>query len=340
VSAIHAPVLLHEAIDALAVRSGGIYVDCTFGRGGHSRLILARLGADGRLIALDRDPDAISAAASIDDSRFTIIHGAFGQLAERLEAIGVTRVHGILLDLGVSSPQLDAAHRGFSFMRDAPLDMRMDTTQGATAAEWLGTASEAEIREVIKTYGEERFAKSIAAAIVAARAQRPLGTTGQLAALVAEAVPTREPHQNPATRTFQALRIHINQELEELSLALPQCVELLEPGARLVVISFHSLEDRIVKRFMRESARADTLPPKLAVRARDLPQPKLTLVGKARRPGGDEMAANPRARSAIMRVAERTAAAHASLAKNGVTRDAPVDGTRRGVRESRSCAAA
>ncbi len=304
----HAPVLLNEAVDSLAVRASGVYVDCTFGRGGHSRLILSRLGPDGRLIALDRDPQAVSAAAQIADARFTIIHGAFGELAKRLAAAGVTRVHGILLDLGVSSPQLEDAGRGFSFRRDAPLDMRMDTTQGPTAAEWLATASESEIREVVKTYGEERFAKSIAAAIVAARARGTLGTTGQLAALVAEAVPTREPRQDPATRTFQAVRIRVNQELEELSLALPQCVELLEPGGRLVVISFHSLEDRIVKRFFREASRADTLPRKLAVRARDLPEPRLRLVGKARRPSEAEVAMNPRARSAIMRVAERSAA--------------------------------
>jgi len=337
----HAPVLLHEAVEGLNLRSTGVYVDCTFGRGGHSRLVLARLGPGGRLIALDRDPEAVSAAADIEDPRFTIIHGAFGQLAERLEAIGVTRVHGILLDLGVSSPQLDAAHRGFSFMRDAPLDMRMDTTQGPTAAEWLATAPEAEIREVIKKYGEERFAKPIAAAIVAARARRPLGTTRQLAALVAEAVPTREPRQDPATRTFQALRIHVNQELQELSLALPQCVELLEPGGRLVVISFHSLEDRIVKRFMREYSQADTLPPKLAVRARDLPQPKLRVVGKAVRPGAAEVAANPRARSATLRVAERTAAGREAVSHDDVR--ALTEGRRAhdtGAREARSEAAA
>jgi len=307
----HAPVLLREAVNCLHLHSSGVYVDCTFGRGGHSRLILSMLGTDGRLVALDRDPEAVRAAGGIDDPRFAIIHGAFGRLAELLADVGVTRVHGILLDLGVSSPQLETPARGFSFRRDAPLDMRMDTTQGMTAAEWLSTAAESEIREVIRNYGEERFAKSIAAAIVAARAGGILRTTGQLAALVAEAVPTREPRQDPATRTFQAVRIRINQELEELSLALPQCVELLEAGGRLVVISFHSLEDRIVKRFMRESSRPDTLPPRLAVRARDLPQPKLRLVGKARRPSDAEVAMNPRARSAIMRVAEKTEALRA-----------------------------
>jgi 16S rRNA (cytosine1402-N4)-methyltransferase len=303
----HTPVLLHEAIESLNVRRHGVYVDCTFGRGGHSRLILSRLGPDGRLVAIDRDPDAVSAAASLDDPRFTIVHGAFGRLAELLACAGVTRVTGILLDLGVSSPQLETSARGFSFRSEAPLDMRMDTTQGPTAAEWLATATEPEIREVLRTYGEERFAKSIAAAIVAARARGSLATTRQLAALVAEAVPTREPHQNPATRTFQAVRIHVNQELEELTAALPQCVELLEPGGRLVVISFHSLEDRVVKRFLREWSRADTLPPRLAVRARDLPPPKLRIVGKAKRPSAAEIAANPRARSAIMRVAEKAA---------------------------------
>lgn len=305
----HASVLLDEAVDALNVQPSGTYVDCTFGRGGHSRLILARLGESGRLIAVDRDPEAVRAAAEIRDARFTIIHGSFRELASILKPRGVDRVNGILLDLGVSSPQLDSAERGFSFRRDAPLDMRMDTTTGRTAAEWLATASESEIREVIKTYGEERFAKQIAAAIVAARARGSLGTTRELAALVAEAVPTREPRQDPATRTFQAIRIHVNQELEELSLVLPQCVELLAPGGRLVVISFHSLEDRIVKRFMREHARTDALPERLPIRARDLPQPKLKLAGKARRASDAEVIANPRARSATLRVAERTSGA-------------------------------
>jgi 16S rRNA (cytosine1402-N4)-methyltransferase len=301
----HATVLLDEAVESLNVRPAGTYVDCTFGRGGHSHLILARLGPDGRLIALDRDPEAIEAGASLNDPRMTLVHGAFGRLVQHLARLGVTRVHGILLDLGVSSPQLEQGRRGFSFKRDAPLDMRMDTTTGTTAAQWLAAATESEIREVIKTYGEERFARQIAAAIVAARARGALRTTGQLAALVAEAVPTREPRQDPATRTFQAIRIHVNQELEELSLVLPQCVELLEAGGRLVVVSFHSLEDRIVKRFMREASRPDTLPPRLAVRARDLPQPRMRTVGKTRRPDAAEIAANPRARSAIMRVAER-----------------------------------
>ena len=302
----HTAVLLEQAVDGLKVRSDGCYVDCTFGRGGHSRLILARLGRAGRLIALDRDPQAVAAGGEIDDGRFRMLHGRFSRLAELAEEAGVSRAHGILLDLGMSSPQLDDPARGFSFRFDAPLDMRMDAGGGVTAAEWLAHAAETEIREVIKNHGEERFAKQIAAAIVAARARGPVGTTRQLAALVAEAVPAREPYQDPATRTFQALRIHLNQELEELSLVLPQCLQLLNPAGRLVVISFHSLEDRIVKRFMRDNARPDPLPRRLPLRAHELPQPKLRLVGRAVRPAAAEVAANPRARSAVMRIAERT----------------------------------
>ena len=305
----HTAVLLEQAVDGLKVRSDGCYVDCTFGRGGHSRLILARLGRAGRLIALDRDPQAVAAGGEIDDGRFRMLHGRFSRLAELAEEAGVSRAHGILLDLGMSSPQLDDPARGFSFRFDAPLDMRMDAGGGVTAAEWLANAAETEIREVIKNHGEERFAKQIAAAIVAARARGPVGTTRQLAALVAEAVPAREPYQDPATRTFQALRIHLNQELEELSLVLPQCLQLLNPAGRLVVISFHSLEDRIVKRFMRDSARPDPLPRRLPLRAHELPQPKLRLIGRAVRPAAAEITANPRARSAVMRIAERTEAA-------------------------------
>jgi 16S rRNA (cytosine1402-N4)-methyltransferase len=287
------------------VRGDGCYVDCTFGRGGHSRLILARLGPAGRLVALDRDPQAVAAGGAIDDARFRMVHGRFSRLAELAAGAGITRADGILLDLGVASPQLDEPARGFSFRFDGPLDMRMDPGGGITVAEWLARAREQEIREVIRTHGEERFAKQIAAAIVAARSRGPVGTTRQLAALVAAAVPAREPQQDPATRTFQALRIHVNQELEELSLVLPQCVELLGPGGRLVVISFHSLEDRIVKRFLRDSARADRLPPRLPLRAAELPRPRLRLVGRALRPPVAEVAANPRSRSAVMRVAEK-----------------------------------
>ncbi|MBI3069219.1 MAG: 16S rRNA (cytosine(1402)-N(4))-methyltransferase RsmH [Betaproteobacteria bacterium] len=305
----HTAVLSQQAVESLNVRADGVYVDCTFGRGGHSRLILQRLGAGGRLIALDRDPAAVAAGRAIANGRLRVVHSRFGRVRAVLRECGVARVDGVLLDLGVSSPQLEEAGRGFSFRHDAPLDMRMDTSHGITAAQWLAQASERELREVIRNYGEERFAKQIAAAIVAARARGLVGTTRQLAALVAEAVPTREPRQDPATRTFQAVRIHINQELEELSLVLPQCVEILAPGGRLVVISFHSLEDRIVKRFLRDQARPAPLPARLPVRQAELAPPRLRLVGRAVRPTAAEVSANPRARSALMRVAERTEAA-------------------------------
>ena len=302
----HTPVLLQAAVDGLKVRADGVYVDCTFGRGGHSREILARLGAHGRLIALDRDPAAIAGHGGLEDGRLTLVHRSFSGLKAVLDAHAIGRVDGILLDLGVSSPQLDDAARGFSFRFDAPLDMRMDISRGMSAAQWLAVAEESEIREVIKHHGEERFAKQIAAAIVAARAVGPVGTTRQLAALVAHAVPAREPRQDPATRTFQALRIHLNRELEELSLVLPQCVDALNPGGRLAVISFHSLEDRIVKRHLREAAAGAYVPARLPLRASEMPLPAMRLVGKAQRPGADEIARNPRARSAILRVAERT----------------------------------
>ena len=303
----HRTVLLEEAVDALAIRADGAYVDATFGRGGHSRLILDRLGPRGRLIALDKDPEAVAAAKRISDARFNVVHASFAELAGVLDRLGLEGVDGVLLDLGVSSPQFNDAARGFSFRRDGPLDMRMDTSRGQTAAQWLDTASEAEIREVIRDYGEERFAKQIAKAIVAARQRGPVVTTGQLADIVGAAVRTREKNKDPATRTFQAVRIYLNQELAHLSLALPQILELLTPGARLAVISFHSLEDRIVKQFMRDAARAD-VPIRLPLRERELPQPRLRLIGKPVRPSADEIAANPRARSATLRVAERTGA--------------------------------
>ena len=302
----HTPVLLHEALDALNVRPGGTYVDCTFGRGGHSRALLVRLGSGGRLVALDRDLAAVTAARDIVDERFTIVHAAFADLRRALAGLGVHAADGVLLDLGMSSAQIEHADRGFSFRRDGPLDMRMDTSQGDTAAGWLAGAGEREIAEVIGRYGEERFAKSIAAAIVAARARAPIASTQQLAAIVAAAVRTREAGQDPATRTFQALRIHVNQELAQLSLVLPQCAELLRPGGRLAVISFHSLEDRIVKQFMREESKRDRMPPGLPVRASELAPARLRVVGKPLRPSTEEVAANPRARSAILRVAERT----------------------------------
>tara|TARA_R110002049_G_scaffold54607_19_gene151973 strand:- start:1074 stop:2012 length:939 start_codon:yes stop_codon:yes gene_type:complete len=302
----HVTVLLEEAVDALAIRPDGIYVDATFGRGGHSRAILARLGKSGRLVAFDRDLAAIEAGRAIDDARLTLVHAPFSALAEELDALDVSRVDGVLLDLGVSSPQLDEAARGMSFRFDAPLDMRMDTTRGETVAQWLAHASVAEIREVLRDYGEERFAHAIAKAIAAARPGGAVETTGQLAAIVEKAVRTREPGQHPATRSFQALRIFINQELEELSDVLPAALRVLAPDGRLVVISFHSLEDRIVKRFMRDQSRPDDAPARMPLRADQLPQPRLRLVGKARRPGAAEVAANPRARSAVLRVAERT----------------------------------
>lgn len=304
----HITVLLNEAVDALAIRADGVYVDGTFGRGGHSRAVLERLGSQGRLIAFDRDPVAIAAGQALGDARLTLVHSAFGDLDAQLDALGVARVDGVLLDLGVSSPQLDDASRGMSFRFDAPLDMRMDTSRGQTVAEWLAEATVGQITEVIRDYGEERFAYAIAKAIAAARAGGAVATTGQLAAIVEKAVRTREPGQHPATRTFQALRIFINQELEELTRVLPACVARLVPGGRLAVISFHSLEDRIVKRFMRDESRPPVLPARLPIRAADLPPPRLRLVGKAVRPSGAEVAANPRSRSAVMRVAERTEA--------------------------------
>ena len=301
----HRTVLLEEAVEALAIRADGRYVDATFGRGGHSRGILARLGATGRLLALDRDPAAIAAGEALADPRLTLRHAAFSGLAAELAAQRLDAVDGVLLDLGVSSPQLDEAERGFSFRADAPLDMRMDTSRGVTAAEWLAQASRQQIAEVIRNYGEERFANAVAAAIVASRSGGAIATTRQLAEIVASAVRTREQGQHPATRSFQALRIHVNQELEELSLVLPQAVAALRPGGRLVVISFHSLEDRIAKRFLRDESRPPQLPSRLPLRASELPQPRLRLIGKPLRPAAIEVAANPRARSAVLRAAER-----------------------------------
>ena len=303
----HKTVLLKEAVDALNIEDNGIYVDGTFGRGGHSREILSRLGPEGRLIAFDRDPQAVAAASQFSDSRLTVRQARFSELLDVLGALNVAEVDGVLLDLGVSSPQIDEAQRGFSFRQDGPLDMRMDPQSGQSAAEWLMQASGKEIGEVIKLYGEERFAKQVARAIVAARSQQPLQRTGQLAEIVAKAIPTREPRQDPATRTFQALRIFLNQELEELEVTLPQCVTCLKPGGRLVVISFHSLEDRITKQYMRAQSRP-LVPDRLPLRESELPKTKLRLIGKAVRASEQEVAQNPRARSAVMRVAQRQAA--------------------------------
>ncbi|MBI5901201.1 MAG: 16S rRNA (cytosine(1402)-N(4))-methyltransferase RsmH [Rhodocyclales bacterium] len=301
----HVSVLLTEAVAALAIQAHGIYVDATFGRGGHSRAILAALGPQGRLIALDRDPAAIAAGGSLADPRFTLVHAAFSEFDAVLDRLGVGQVNGVLLDLGVSSPQLNTPERGMSFRFDAPLDMRMDTTQGETAAEFLARASQSEIERVIRDHGEERFAHAIAKALVAARGEHGISSTGQLAALVAQAVRTREPGQHPATRSFQALRIHVNRELEELSLVLPRAAQRLAPDGRLAVISFHSLEDRIVKRFLRDAANPPQPPRKLPVRAADLPRPTLRLVGKPIFPSDAEVAANPRSRSAVLRVAAK-----------------------------------
>ncbi|TCP15132.1 16S rRNA (cytosine1402-N4)-methyltransferase [Crenobacter luteus] len=304
----HVTVLLNEAVAALAIRPDGVYVDCTFGRGGHSRAILAQLGPSGRLIAFDKDPQAVAEAERLAaaEPRFTIVHEGFETFARQLDRLGVGMVDGVLMDLGVSSPQIDDGSRGFSFRFDAPLDMRMDTTRGLTAAEWLAEASEADIREVIKTYGEERFARQIAAAIVATRAESPITTTRELAGLVAKNVRTREPGQDPATRTFQAIRIYINRELDELKAVLPQAARRLAAGGRLAVIAFHSLEDRIVKHYLKDVSSADELPSWVAVRAADIPAAPMQLVGKAVKAGEEEVRANPRSRSAILRVAART----------------------------------
>lgn len=307
---MHIPVLLHEAVDALAVKPDGVYVDATFGRGGHSRLILSRLGEQGRLVALDRDPAAVVSGEAITDQRFCIRHGSFSQMQWILQQLGIAKIDGVLLDLGVSSPQLEEISRGFSFRAGGPLDMRMDTTSGQTAAEWLAVVTEEQLERVIKEYGEERFARQIARAIVAARARQPIVTTSQLAEIVSEVVRTRqrESIRHPATRTFQAIRIFLNRELEELSLVLPQCVELLNPGGRLVVISFHSLEDRMVKQFMRKAASTDELPRGVPLREKDvqrLSKQTLRVIGRAVRPGEREVEENARARSAVMRVAEK-----------------------------------
>lgn len=305
---MHVTVLLEEAVDSLGVKPSGVYIDGTFGFGGHSRLILEKLDENGRLIAFDKDMSAVTTGQTIKNKNFHITHSRFSRIKQELEKLGVSQADGILLDLGVSSLQLEDTSRGFSFRLDGPLDMRMDTSQGQTATEWIASVSEKHLGEVIKDYGEERFAKQIAREVVAARSMQPITTTLQLAKIVAKVVHPNKKNHNPATRTFQAIRIYLNQELEELSLTLPECMGLLKEGGRLVVISFHSLEDRVVKRFIREAACPDKLPSRLPVRdeeVRRLIRPKLRLVGKAIRPKESELAVNPRARSAVMRVAER-----------------------------------
>ncbi len=304
---LHMPVMVEEVLEALAVRPDGCYVDCTFGRGGHSLTILHHLGKSGRLLAMDKDPaalDATEAKALLEDSRFALVHGSFIGLRQHAERLGIVGgVDGVLMDLGVSSPQLDEAERGFSFLRDGPLDMRMDNSQGNTAAEWLAVTGENEMVRVLKTYGEERFARRIARAIVEAR---PIETTRELATLIEKVVPVREKHKHPATRCFQAIRIAINRELDELEEGLKKAVDVLAPGGRLAVISFHSLEDRIVKHFIRDQERGKPTPSRLPLLREH--RPTLMSIGKAKMPSEEEMRANVRSRSAVLRVAERVAA--------------------------------
>ena len=298
----HVSVLLAESVSALSVQADGSYLDGTFGRGGHSREILSLLSPSGQLMAVDKDPAAeASAKAFADDSRFKFVAGSFADISD---FVSDGSLDGILLDLGVSSPQLDDAARGFGFNGDGPLDMRMDTRSGMTAAEWIASAPEQEIADVIKTYGEERFAKRMASAIIKVRVDTPITGTRQLASIIAEANPKWEPNKHPATRAFQAIRIFINRELEDLELALSSMVDKLVIGGRLVVISFHSLEDRIVKRFMRDQARGVQLPRHVPVVDSDAGK-TLNLIGKAIKPSDEEVARNPRSRSAVMRVAER-----------------------------------
>lgn len=303
----HRPVLLDEALEALNIRKDGCYVDGTFGRGGHSRAVLTHLGSEGRLLALDRDPQAVVTGEQLaqEDSRFTIKQGSFTTMQTQVDNMGWTgKVNGILLDLGVSSPQLDDPQRGFSFMQDGPLDMRMDNSSGMTVADWLSRATDRDISQVLFDFGEERHARRIARAIVAAREETAITTTAQLAGIISQASPSREKHKHPATRTFQALRIFINSELDEIQEVLKQSLSILAPAGRLVVISFHSLEDRIVKRFMRKEARGDDMP-------RDLPVTdeqrniRMNVIAKAIYAGSAELSENPRARSAVLRVAER-----------------------------------
>ena len=305
----HHPVLLEEALEALNIEENGIYIDGTFGRGGHAREILNRLGQDGQLIAIDKDPEAVRNAREQfkTDPRFSIERGSFAMLEQLVDHRGLlNKVNGLLLDLGVSSPQLDNPQRGFSFLKEGPLDMRMDPDSGVSAKEWLAIASEDEISRVLKTFGEERFHRRIARAITGTREESPIQTTNQLAEIVFKAIPRHEKYKHPATRTFQAIRIFINHELEDVSRCLQQVINVLAVGGRMVVISFHSLEDRIVKRFIRDQSRGKPFPPDLPVRAEEL-QCKLKPIGKAIRCGKDEIARNPRARSAVMRIAERIA---------------------------------
>lgn len=304
----HVSVLLEESIEALATDPQGTYIDATFGRGGHTRALLNQLGDDARVIALDQDPEAIAAAAAFaDDPRFQIIHTPFSNLQQVLDDLQLNQqVTGILFDLGVSSPQLDDAERGFSFMRDGPLDMRMNTTSGETAAEWLNRAEKDDISWVLREYGEELFARRIASAIVMDREKKPFTRTKELAEMIARVSPVKEKHKHPATRTFQAIRIHINRELEQIEQALDASLSGLKEDGRLVVISFHSLEDRLVKRFIRKHSEGKQLPPGLPVTEAERNKDKaLEKVGKAIKPGKAEVQVNPRSRSSVLRIARR-----------------------------------
>lgn len=303
----HITVLLDEAVEGLAIKPDGIYVDGTFGRGGHSRLILQQLGPDGRLISIDRDPQAIAEASTIDDPRFEIVHGPFSGVAGYIAERGLTgKIDGFLMDLGVSSPQLDDADRGFSFMKDGPLDMRMDPTSGQSAAEWLAHADIDDIAWVLKTFGEERFAKKIARAIVHDRDETPFTRTRQLAEMIARVNPSKEKGKHAATRSFQAIRIYINSELDEIECALNASLSILKPGGRLSVISFHSLEDRLVKHFIRKHEKGPEIPRGLPLTEAQLKgDRKLRGVGKALKPSDDEVNQNSRSRSSVLRVAER-----------------------------------
>ena len=303
---LHQTVLLEEAVRALITNRIGTYVDCTYGRGGHSSAIASELGADGRLLVVDRDLAAIQHARNTfgNDPRIVIKHGAFSQIQQFVQDHDISKVDGVLMDLGVSSPQLDEGDRGFSFRHSGPLDMRMNQTEGETASDWLTSADEAEITDVLKKFGEERFARRIASSIVKARAEGPIDTTERLVQIVETSVPRREKHKHPATRTFQAIRIQVNRELEELAACLSDVVDLLNSGGRLVVISFHSLEDRLVKRFFRRMAQGDDLPSRLPVTEDQLNR-RMKLVGKATKPSAAEIDNNRRARSSIMRVAEK-----------------------------------
>ncbi len=337
----HRPVLLEPTVESLvqtdygkrsvfsddligeqARRASGVYVDATFGRGGHSRALLSRLSADARLVVFDKDPQAIEVARELarTDRRVTVIHEAFGDMRDALSALGIEAIDGVMLDLGVSSPQIDDAGRGFSFMRDGPLDMRMDTTRGETAAQWLAQAGIEEMREVIVRYGEERFAFQIAKAIDARRAERPINTTLELAELVSSVVRTREKGQHPATRTFQALRIYLNRELEELESALQAALNLLKTGGRMAVISFHSLEDRVVKQFITAASKPEAAYARLPLRESEMPQPVLLALARVL-PTHTEITENTRSRSAVLRVAERTSTA---LGAQGAAAYSPV----------------